>query len=137
MALIAAELYWRHAWFILVPFPLFGLAMISLSKEPPLRALGALSMLWPLSIPARSLLVTHRAAKRLGRETWVSLTPDAVLFHTAEGTGTRIGKDRILRVRHVRGTIVLMLRNYVFALIPDAAFPSPEERKRFLEALDP
>lgn len=135
VARVAAIVYVRQLWFAIIGFPLFGIYLISVAKDPLLQYVALVSILWPLTIPGRSYLVTRRSAATLLRPTFVTVEDGFLLFHAVEGKGLKIGLDRILGTFVSGDVLVLNVRYLRFALIPLDAFESEADRTVLLEAI--
>jgi hypothetical protein len=61
----SANEYIRRFWPAFIAFPATGLMLLILMPTQIGIGMGMLMILWPLSIPARSILLTGRAAKRV------------------------------------------------------------------------
>jgi len=130
LAFLAMEEYLRSFWWYVAIVPIFGLAAV-ITSEGLLRAIGAMALLWPFSIPARSIVTTAKSGRFFRDEVWMSTGDDALYFHseTSKGMMLRLSSVRDL-VR--RGDYLLVrLRRLGFVAIPAAAFESDADRTAF------
>ena len=61
----SANEYIRRFWPAFIAFPVSGLLLLVFMPTQVGIGLGTMMILWPLSIPARAILLTGRAAKRV------------------------------------------------------------------------
>jgi hypothetical protein len=59
---MASMEYLRSFWWLVATVPLFGILALAFGYGP-LQAIGMFALLWPFSIPARSVLSTRKASK--------------------------------------------------------------------------
>lgn len=62
LARITSLEYLRTFWWVVIGIPLFGVIAL-IWGQGLLQVIGMFSLLWPFSIPARSLLTTTKASK--------------------------------------------------------------------------
>lgn len=122
VARTAAEAYVRSFWWFIIPGPLFGLAVVALSQNPQLQAIGMLGVFWPLSIPARAYFISGGLARRLSTPTVVSAMEDGLYF-SGERAQFKIGYSSLRRAEVRHGSYVLRTRRFEALVIPGSAFP--------------
>ncbi len=61
----SANEYIRRFWPAFIAFPISGILLFILMPNSAGIGLGTMMIMWPLSIPARSIIFTSRAAKRV------------------------------------------------------------------------
>jgi hypothetical protein len=136
-AYLAAEEYVRTFWFFVVAVPLGGVVLL-LTGERTLQAIGFFAVLWPMSIPARAILITRRASKLFSRGVVMRSGAEGVEF-VAQAQGAN-GKRLRMAVPKgaIRGIVVrqgvLLLRTYRQQIAPIApdAFANDADREAFV-----
>lgn len=134
VARLAAEVYVRKLWFLLVPWVIIGGLMMTLSTDSRMKAIGMLLAFWPFTIPARAYFVTRRASSAFAKPIWVSIDGDYVLFHKEDGTGFKLSIPRISSVMELHGFFVIFVGYAKILFIPTGAF-SDADRDRFRAAI--
>jgi hypothetical protein len=136
ISLAGAELYVRTFWFVLIGVPIFGLIALIIGTTPIIRYIGMVSLLWPVTIPARAGLITSRVGRQLMRPTVVEILEEAVVFEDSQDPAVRMGMryESIRSVRIMRGLYALMTRRFAFTVFPIDSFLTESDRDRF-EAL--
>lgn len=133
LARAAAEAYFRSFWWFVVPGPLFGLVLLVLSPDRTIKAIAALGVLWPASIPARAYFLTSGLAKRLSKPTTLIVLPEG-LFFSGETAQFKVVFDALRSIRERYGMFVMRTKKYDAILVPVEAFPEGS-RDRFMEIL--
>jgi hypothetical protein len=124
--------YVRRFWPGFIAFPISGLVLFFTVAFPPIKALGMLMILWPISIPARSILITTKASKRAMLPTKLIAEGNHVYFVTEPATlNYRISVDTIRDVKTRVEYVVIELWKYRLVMVPYSAFSSPDEIKEF------
>jgi hypothetical protein len=131
LARVTGLVYLRKAWWLILPFPIFGIWLLRSTEDRLLQYLAFVAIFWPFTIPARAVVVTSKASKRLLQETWAILDADALYLYGPDGNGTKVPLERITGVRRSLGLLVVELKHYVFVLVPLAAFESIEDLVAF------
>lgn len=142
LAYIAAEEYFRTFWYFVVPIPIGGIAMMALGQGI-LQVIGLFALLWPFSIPARSILISTKASRLFSSGVVMRAGDEEIEF-----LGTQPGKNgKPLRMAIpygiVRDTVyrqgMLIMRTYRLAFVPidPAAFDGDDQREAFEESLRP
>jgi hypothetical protein len=112
-----AELYVRALWWALIGMPISGVLVIAFLPQPIMKYLGAVMILWPITIPGRAAVITSDQRKIYGRPTVARYLDGAFFLDPEGGTPTRIPSDWIHRVfrrgdlyvlRGMRAKIVLI-----------------------------
>lgn len=132
---VAAEEYLRRFWWVILGVPVSGLLMLLLIDHPVVKYLGFVGVCWPLTIPARAVLITNKKARRLARPTWVSVEDDAIYFHDESGGGTKIPFSIVSGLRNSGDLYVIQTRNFSFTVMPSESLASEEDRAEFESAL--
>ena len=140
LARIMSEEFLRKYWFFAVPIPLTGIFFLALTSGP-LQALGMLMLLWPFSIPARSVVFTTKSSRLFTGGCHVEATPDAVAIigeYTKEGKRLRYlsETDRIKEVIQRRDFLLVRLKTPAIAPIRDGAFETPEDKQAFIKLIE-
>lgn len=133
LARAAAEAYVRNFWWFIVPGPVFGLVVVAVSNDRLLQAIGALGVLWPISIPTRAYFITSGIARRLSKPTTLLLVDEGLLFE-GERAQLRVGYGSLRSVSVRHDVFVLSTRRYEAIVVPLGAFAEPDQA-RFLSIL--
>ena len=135
MARIASEEYLRSFWWLVAPIPLIGLGAVVFTK-PPLQVFGMLMVLWPFSIPARSVLSTTKSSRLFSGGCHVEATEDEIVFIGEYVNQKRlryaISMDRIKEVVRRGDILLIRLRIPGIAPIRAEAFGTDKDREAFL-----
>lgn len=131
IAWIAIEEYVRRFWWLVGSIPLFGVLLMALIDHPTAQLVGAVALVWPLSIPARGALATLKSGKRFSEEVVMEAPGDVLLFHRSEGGGWKLRLEAVRGFIRMRGHFVLRLGGFGFVPIPERAFEDPEDAERF------
>src|ERR1019366_6410997 len=138
LARITSEEYVRKYWFFVAPIPVMGLIAL-ITGRGPLQVFGLLAVLWPFSIPARSVVTTTKSSRLFTGGCHVEATPDEVVFIGEYKDMKRlryaISTDRIQEAVVRGGTIVLRMRLPGFAPIKVEAFESQADCDTFLKVI--
>ncbi len=136
MARIASEEYVRMYWWFVAPLPVVGLTAV-LMTTGPMQALGMLALLWPFSIPARSVLITSKPSRLFTGGCHIEANSTEVAFIAEPRDGKRL--RNIISLNNVRqavrrnGVILLRMRLPGMAPIREDAFESEEQLQAFLK----
>lgn len=122
VARMTAEAYVRLFWWFILPGPLFGLLLLMFFREQIIQAIGALGVVWPMTIPFRAYVITTKVAKRLyGQPTQVIATDTSLLFVSE---ASKFKADYVtLRNAYIKHSMVVInTKRYAVLLIPVSAF---------------
>jgi len=140
MSQIAIREYIRTFWFAVAAVPLFGI-LVLLFGGPAFRLVGLVAIVWPFSIPARSLLVTNKSAKLFRLGVVLRLLDDAieVCGEGVQKNGKRLRLE--LPLHDVRDAVdrgdFLLVRTMRFGYVPivKSAFQAPEDQELLLSEI--
>ena len=136
MAQLASEEYARSYWFIIAPVPIFGVLAVIFGTGA-LQVLGMLAVVWPLSIPARSVLTTTKSSRLFSGGCHVEADDEAVTF-----LGEYVNEKRlryVIQLSQIKEVIVrrdlllIRLRLPGIAPIRMNAFETEEDAKAFVD----
>lgn len=137
MSQLAIREYIRTFWFAVAAVPLFGILAL-IFAGPAFRLVGLVAIVWPFSIPARSLLVTNKSAKLFRAGVVLRLLDDAI---EVRGEGVQKNGKRLrleLPLHDVRDAVdrgnFLLIRTMRFGYVPivKSAFQSAEDKDLLL-----
>jgi hypothetical protein len=138
LARITSEEYIRKYWFFVAPVPIIGLIAL-LTTTGPLQVFGMLAVLWPFSIPARSVVITSKTSRLFTGGCHVEATPEEVVFigeyRDMKRLRYAISTHRIQEAIPRRDLILLRMRLPGFAPIKVEAFESDADREAFLQLI--
>lgn len=127
----SANEYVRRFWPAFIAFPITGLLMIVLMQTQMAIGLGLLMILWPFSIPARAILLTGRAAKRVLSPTRMVAEGEHLYFIVQPmELNYRINKKSIRDVIRRKEYVVVELWKFKLVYIPIGGFQSNEDIER-------
>src|ERR1019366_2591504 len=98
LAYATAALYVRTLWWALIGIPISGILILILFRLPIMEYLGAVMILWPITIPGRAAIITSDQRKLYIRPTIASFKEEAFYLNPEGGTPTRIPLTWIRRV---------------------------------------
>lgn len=136
VAFWGAREYVRRLWWAFVAIPLSGVLLLIFAQHPVMQVIGFMSIIWPLTIPARSTLATRGAARRLTLPTRL-LRDDEYLYFATEP------RDRSFRARldAVRSATVrsdalaIEIGPLRFVFVPVRALGGPREAELLAASL--
>jgi hypothetical protein len=128
--------YIRRFWPGFIAFPITGIVMFVTMDVQVVKGLGMLMTLWPLSIFARAILISGRAAKRVLNPTKMVFEGDHAYFIVEpHELNYRIHKDSVRDVKSRVEYVVIELWRYKLVFVPYFAFKSPEDVQEFRRLL--
>lgn len=134
LARLASEEYVRTFWWFVIPVPAFGVIALAVGQGI-LQVVGMFAVLWPLSIPARSVLVTSKVGRALAAGLVLRLDNEKLQLVADDGGGSQLSlaavKDLVLR----NGFFLIRMRTTGFIPVPVDAFSSDEDRQRFVSGI--
>jgi hypothetical protein len=123
LARLSAEEYIRSFWWFILIIPTFGLACLIFGSGL-LQIIGWMAVLWPFSIPARSVISSSKAGKLLSRGTRVELKNGTLYFSSDDGKGLKLelwaARDVVVRGEYA----LVRMRRFGFVPIPVSALPT-------------
>ena len=130
----SANEYIRRFWPAFIAFPVTGILLIILMPMSVGFALGTILIMWPLSIPARSILLTGRAAKRVMSPTRMVAEGEHVYFIVNPmELNYRVNKKSIRDVVLRREYVVIELWRFKMIFVPLDCFIDKIEVKQLQE----
>lgn len=140
-ARLAAVEYLRSFWWFFAIIPLFGLILIIFTSGL-LQVIGMTAILWPFSIPARSVLNTTKASRLFTGGCRLAVFEDRLEFR-GEKPERKSGKPLRLIVKEneirdvVRRGDYLLVRTYRLRSAPVAvaAFADETQMQAFIDSL--
>lgn len=127
----AAE-YARRFWPAFIAFPISGVMLIAFMPTQIGIGLGMMMILWPMSIPARSILFTGKAAKRVLSLTKMHTSGEHVLFDVNPAElSYRIHRDSVRDVVVRPECVVIELWKFKLVYVPRTAFADKAEIDEF------
>ena len=119
----SANEYIRRFWPAFIAFPVTGILLIVLMPIQVGFALGTILIMWPLSIPARSILLTGRAAKRVMSPTRMVAEGEHIYFIVNPmDLNYRVNKKSIRDVVLRNEYVVIELWRFKMIFVPLANF---------------
>jgi len=138
LARITSEEYIRTFWWFVAPVPVAGLIALITAKGP-LQVIGMFAILWPFSIPARSVLATTKSSRLFTGGCHVEATPEEIVFVGEYKEGKRlrypVSTDKIKEAVRRHGIILLRMRIPGIAPIRESAFASEADLDAFMKLI--
>jgi hypothetical protein len=136
---MASEEYLRSFWWFVAAVPAFGL-ITTIFADGALRVIGVMAILWPFSIPARSVLTTTKSSRLFTNGCHVELSDEELRFIGEYKNGKRlryaVDVFRIKEVVRRRGMLLIRTRLPGFLPIREAAFESEADIQSFVSLLE-
>lgn len=116
---LAASEYVRTFWWYVAIVPLFGLLAVVFG-EGPLRTIGGMAVLWPLSIPARAVLSTAKARRLFGAGVRARVEEDGLYIVPSQPgvKGLRLRWGWVRSVRERGEWALIQTRRFGFLPVP-------------------
>ncbi len=108
---------------MLIGLPISGILIVTTMTVPIMRYLGALMILWPITIPGRALVITSDQKKLYLRRTVATVREDGIYLDPEGGTPTRIRLDWIRRVRRQGDLWAIISGRGQVVFVKATAFP--------------
>lgn len=118
VALASAEEYLRSLWWILVPIPAFGFVAFLMGPNDLIKGLGAICLIWPLTLPLRAVTASARAGSVYGSSTVLAEDDEWLYLKNAQGKGARLARSDVWQVRLARGIWRVKTRRLSLIFIP-------------------
>lgn len=133
----SANEYIRRFWPGFIAFPIMGVILFILMPTQVGIGLGMLLILWPLSIPARSIILTGKAAKRVLSPTKMVAEGEHIYFNVnPPEMNYRVNKNSVRDVITRKEYVVVELWKFKMIFIPLSSFTekdSIKELRKFTE----
>jgi hypothetical protein len=136
LAYLAVEEYVRTFWFFIVAVPLGGIVMLAVGDRT-LQAIGFLAVLWPMSIPARAIMITTKASRLFATGAVMRAGDEEIEFlGTTPGPNGKplrmaLARDGIRDVVRRQGMLLLRTYRLTFAPVDPNAFPDEATQNAF------
>jgi hypothetical protein len=139
LSLAAAQAYFLTFWWVIAGVPLGGLLLLLLTRDPVMQVCGLISLLWPITIPARAYIVTSKSSRQFTKPTTLFLAEDALVFQANDDTGRRLNLENVYRIDRRGGLyfVTMLGSKGIIALtlaqlfVPADAFIGEAERAEF------
>jgi hypothetical protein len=140
LARMMSEEFIRKYWYFAVPVPVCGIFFL-IFADGPLQALGMLMLLWPFSIPARSVVFTTKSSRLFTGGCHVEANPEEIAFigeYNKDKKRLRflISTNRIKEVTRRNGFLLVRLKTPALAPIREDAFETEADREEFLRMVE-
>ena len=133
----SANEYIRRFWPGFIAFPIMGVILFILMPTQVGIGLGMLLILWPLSIPARSIILTGKASKRVLSPTKMVAEGEHIYFNVnPPEMNYRVNKNSVRDVIPRKEYVVVELWKFKMIFIPLSSFAekdSIKELRKFTE----
>jgi hypothetical protein len=139
LARLASLEYLRSFWWFVIAVPLFGVVSM-IFGDGPMKMIGMMAILWPFSIPARSVVSTGKSSRLFSQGCHVEADPENVVFIGDYHGGKRLRYIlktwRIKEAKQVGELILLRTRIPGFLPIRADSFHSDADREAFLALVE-
>lgn len=139
LARLASEEYVRNFWWFVASIPAFGLIAVAFG-EGALRVIGIMALMWPFSIPARSVLSTSKSSRLFTQGCRVEASDEELVFIGEYRDGKRLRyKVDVFRLKTVirrKGMLIIRTRLPGFLPVREDAFSSEAEMKAFVDMVE-
>ena len=133
-----AREYVRRLWWAFVAIPLFGVLALAFGQHPVLQVMGLMAIVWPITIPGRSMLATRGVSRRLTLPTRL-LRDDEHLYFATE-PAERSYRKRLDGIRSATirvDALAIEINPLGFAFVPLRAIGGREGAERLAASLVP
>lgn len=122
---ITALYYLRTFWFLLIGPFLFGLVLMLIGPNEISRFFGVVLVVWPLTVFARSLLLTRKNAKVWAKPTVMMVAEDAFLFESQTEPVSRykLRFESVRKIVPMMGYILIQTKRFGYVPIPEDSLP--------------
>lgn len=127
LAYATTAAYVRTFWWALVGVPISGVLIIAILSVPIMQYLGAVMVLWPITIPGRALLITDSHRRLYLRPTVCTLREDGVYLDPEGATPTRVPREWIHGVRRWRDVYLLFGAGTRLVVVKASAFAPSDQ----------
>ena len=135
LAWLASEEYLRSFWWFVASVPAFGIIAV-IFGDGALRMIGAMAILWPFSIPARSVVSTAKSSRLFRGGCHVEADEHEITFLGEYFDGKRlrfkVETFKIKEAKRKKGMILMRTRIPGFLPIREEAFESEEDIQNFI-----
>ena len=133
-----AREYVRRLWWAFVAIPLSGVLILIFLKHPILQGMGFLAIVWPLTIPGRSILATRGASRRLTLPTQLLRDEEYLYFATEPRDRSYRARLESIRSATVRSdALTIEIGPLRFVFVPVRALGGPREAQLLADSLLP
>ncbi len=139
LARVASEEYVRTFWWFVATIPVFGVLAVAFGSGA-LQFIGMMGIIWPFSIPARSVLSTSKSSRLFTAGCHVEVTNDSLVFigelNGAKRLRYQVEFYRLKMVIRRRDMLIVRTRLPGFLPIKVEAFANEKALNRFIKAVE-
>jgi hypothetical protein len=121
LAKVGAITYFKSFWWFALTIPLFGIFAFAFGSGI-LRAIGAMAILWPLTIPGRAFLASSKSSRLFTRGCKVLGDETALYFQGDNNDGMKLVRESFRRIESQGGLDLVHTRRLGVIPIPKAAW---------------
>ena len=134
-AWLASEEYLRSFWWFAASVPAFGLIAVIVG-DGALRMIGAMAILWPFSIPARSVASTSKSSRLFTIGCHVEADENEITFigeyANEKRLRFRVETYKFKEAKRRKGMVLIRTRIPGFLPIREEAFESEDDIQAFI-----
>lgn len=121
LAKVGAITYFKSFWWFALTIPLFGIFAFAFGSGI-LRAIGAMAILWPLTIPGRAFLASSKSSRLFTRGCKVLGDETALYFQGDNNDGMKLLRESFRRIESQGDLDLVHTRRLGVIPIPKAAW---------------
>lgn len=121
LAKVGAITYFKSFWWFALTIPLFGIFAFAFGTGI-LRAIGAMAILWPLTIPGRAFLASSKSSRLFTRGCKVLGDETALYFQGDNNDGMKLVRESFRRIESQGELDLVHTRRLGVIPIPKAAW---------------
>ena len=121
LAKVGAITYFKSFWWFALTIPLFGIFAFAFGTGI-LRAIGAMAILWPLTIPGRAFLASSKSSRLFTRGCKVLGDETALYFQGDNNDGMKLVRESFRRLDSQGDLDLVHTRRLGVIPIPKAAW---------------
>ncbi len=121
LAKVGAITYFKSFWWFALTIPLFGIVALAFGTGI-LRAIGAMALLWPLTIPGRAFLASSKSSRLFTRGCKVLGDETALYFQGDNKEGMKMLRESFRRIDSLGDLDLIHTRRLAVIPIPKAAW---------------
>lgn len=138
VALWGAREYVRRLWWAFIAIPITGVLLLIFSGQLLMQVIGMMAILWPVTIPARSVLATRGVSRRLTLPTQLLRDDEALYWATEPPERSYRASLASVRSATVRSdAVVIEVGPLRFVFVPVHALGGRAEAERFAREIAP
>ena len=128
LAYLYAEEYVRSFWWMFIGIPISGLVVLLLVPGAIAKYIGMVCLLWPVTIPARAVLLSRKISKVLSKPTTAEFREDGIYFE-GQDIRSRALWSTIRNAEVRKEYLILRTRKLSVLLVPMSSIPEEQQEQ--------